>query len=827
MSPIRYSRGASSSDNTPVQREAATADEFFNALLDDYVQATGSAAKDRQYICAPAAPAPDDKLHRSHEAFSRAIGKPHRCKSCALPRRWLGFDIDEGLTPESMSALTQIAQAMSAMVWTTASHTPEAPRLRILVVLDEEAGRHQSISASKAMRARFDRELSARSLPPVKWDTSVDRPEQPVFLMPEDSEVFLNTGSAVSLRELLTEVPEETPEPKAAKTPRSTREPGAELLPSVQRALAELATKVETAPPGERNNALNEAAWAAAQLYQAAPEEIEAALLPAAERAGLRRNESVATVHSGLRGGGQLDERIPPEVDFADLALAPEDNDRDPEWPKCRIEPAASPCADLANANRLVRNYGPEMLFARQIGWYRWTSSRWERGDAIPIAMKIGKLVAAEAKFLEAEADAAAARSDNTLDAVLKANEALNSDKLRKAAKERVAWARVSETFNGMKNTLSVSESMLGVNAESLDQTEHCIGTSDGKLVDLRTGESRKQIQGDLITRSVATSYRSTATCPLWERVISEVFLGDAELIEWFQRFVGYCMTGSTKEQLFVAAHGIGSNGKSTVFSTLLDMMGAYGAVAPQSLLAENDNGSHPTQFMQLRGARFVLASETREQDKLSEATVKWITGGDKISGRYMGKDFVEFDPTHKIVLQTNHKPAIYGQDEGIWRRVRLVPFRARFSDAQKDPTIPERLRAETEGIFAWAVRGAVKWYAGGLPACAVIDAAGAEYRKESDTLGQFLDECCMLGAEHTENASDLYRSYKAWASDGNLRIWSKRTFGTKLSDKGFAASRTAASRRWRGIKLCAVGLRSTDGDFGDLAATGKEHRNG
>lgn len=830
MSSIRYSRGASSSDNTPEQREAPTAEAFFDALLADYVPATGPAAKDRQYICGPAGPAPDDKLHQSHEAFARAIGKPHRCKACARPRRWLGFDIDAGLTQASLSALVETVRSLLAMAWTTASHTPEAPRLRILVVLDEDAGRTQSIAASRAMRARFDRVLDAAALPPVIWDRSVDRPEQPLFMPPEDSTVWIGDGAPVSLRALLAEVPPEPAEEAKPVAPRTQRAPGEPLLPSVQRALEALALQVEQAPQGERNNALNDAAFSAAQLYGVSTEDVEAALLPAAERAGLRRSESVATVHSGLRGGGVMPERVPVELEFFDVAMAPEEvaaeaaaaeaDQPDPAWPRARIEPAASPCADLANANRLVRHYGHEMLYAREIGWHQWKGGRWDRCDPIPVAMRIGNLVAAEARRLDDQAAEAGRLSDSATDAMVRANEALNHEKLKKSAKERHNWARVSETFSGMRNTLAVSESMLGVDPKELDQQQDLLGTLDGKVVDLRTGEVRRQKQSDFITRSTATYYQADAQCPLWLKVLNDVFLGDRELIEWFQCFVGYCLSGSTKEQIFVAAHGSGSNGKSTVFSALLELMGNYGAVAPQSLLAEHDSGVHPTQFMQLRGARFVLASETREQDKLSEATVKWITGSDKISGRYMGKDFVEFSPTHKIVLQTNHKPAIYGQDEGIWRRVRLVPFRAHFGHRQKDDTIPERLRAEFPGILAWAVQGAIKWYASGLPACAVIDAAVAEYRKESDTMGQFLDECCVLGDGHTESVKDLYREYKAWASEANLKIWSKRTFGIKLSDRGFESSRTSTARRWRGLKLKVATLSSV-GDFSDVGDMG------
>ena len=175
-------------------------------------------------------------------------------------------------------------------------------------------------------------------------------------------------------------------------------------------------------------------------------------------------------------------------------------------------------------------------------------------------------------------------------------------------------------------------------------------------------------------------------------------------------------------------------------------VLGPYAGAAPFSMFEHKNKAPIPSDVAATLGKRFITASETDESMRLNESRIKAMTGDDMQSARFMYQDWIEFDATAKIWLVFNHKPEINDESHGMWRRIRLIPFNRTFDGKEQDKTLNGRLQAEAAGILAWAVQGCLEWQRRGLSAPAVVDEATHAYRKESDTLGNFLEECCEVG---------------------------------------------------------------------------------
>lgn len=441
-------------------------------------------------------------------------------------------------------------------------------------------------------------------------------------------------------------------------------------------------------------------------------------------------------------------------------------------------------CSDQANAGRVVKRHGKQVFVAAG-RWYSWDSRRWvpDESNVYRWACELSRMVHAEAASLRAKATAD-----------LSANA-----KLEDIAKALDKWAVKCEMKATIESAVGLARKMLTVDGGLLDRDPWMLNVRNG-VVDLRTGALREHRASDLMTRLVDIDYDPDARAPLWEEVLSRITLEEGRttrpVMSFLQRWFGYCATGLTREQQFVVHHGNGRNGKSTVLDVVADVLGDYAGTAAPGLLMGGGKDRHPTEIADLFGRRMVTAHETGEGGVLREDFVKQATGGDRIKARFMHADFFEFTPTHKIQLLTNHKPVIRGQDEGIWRRVLLVPYLARFGSVEevragrahyvKDVTILDRLLGERAGILAWVVRGAVAWCADGLGAPDSVLAASKDYQTEQDRIGQFLSECCELGVAFSEPLAagmdgGLYPAYCGWSKEGGTLPLAKNRFLSEI----------------------------------------------
>jgi len=366
-------------------------------------------------------------------------------------------------------------------------------------------------------------------------------------------------------------------------------------------------------------------------------------------------------------------------------------------------------------------------------------------------------------------------------------------------------WALGSESARRRRDLVALAraERPIATRFEEFDRDPWLLGTANGVL-DLRTGDLRPGRPSDMLTKSVGYDFDPSARCPRWLRFLDEVFGGDRDLIGFVQLAVGYSLTGDTREQCLFLCHGKGANGKSTMLSTLRAVLGDYAANTPFSTFELGDRSGNTNDLAALAGTRLVSAAETSEARRLNEARVKAVTGGDPVTARFLYTEFFTYVPTYKIWLSMNALPTVAGVDEGIWRRLRLIPFNVSFK-GREDRTLEATLRAEAPGILAWAVDGCLQWQAmGDLGApSAVLDATEA-YRTESDVIGRFLEDRTHEDADprHGVRASDLYSAYSRWCLVMGEKAETASTFGRRLVDLGFEKKRAGAGMFYYGLAL-------------------------
>jgi putative DNA primase/helicase len=322
--------------------------------------------------------------------------------------------------------------------------------------------------------------------------------------------------------------------------------------------------------------------------------------------------------------------------------------------------------------------------------------------------------------------------------------------------------------------------------------------TDARSTIDLRSGIARDPDRLDFITKLTACVAAPAGTPhPLWSAFLDRVTAGDAELQAFLQRYIGYSCTGLTTEHVFVFAYGGGANGKSTFINTVAKVLGDYAAVADMNTFLAGNAERHPTDLAKLAGARLVVAQEVHKGRRWDEPKIKALTGGDKMTARFMRMDFFDFTPTFKLFIAGNHRPRLSNVDEAMRRRLLLVPFTVQIPAAERDPDLPRKLESEWPAILRWCVDGCLAWQRDGLAPPAVVRDATDAYFADEDTLQQWLDDCTHdAGPFAFTRISELFASWKQWCEDRNLKLGSARTLSESLADRGFTKKRDRTGQR-------------------------------
>lgn len=445
---------------------------------------------------------------------------------------------------------------------------------------------------------------------------------------------------------------------------------------------------------------------------------------------------------------------------------------------------------DVGNARRLIEAWGNEFQYVPGWGFVTWDGYRWRR-DQYGAVHRYAKDTVR--------------RMINDAGGLLKMfkTDREHQDDV-KAAKKLLKWAEQSSNDRRINAMIKVAESEAEVVVPLEDfDARHTLFNADNATIDLTTGEAKLPERADHLTKHTKVRYDEKAECPLWQKFILEIMNGDVELADYLQRVVGYCLTGSTIEQVFWVFYGTGSNGKSTFLSIIGQLIGDYSSKTDSNTFRQSKYGSKETELARLQGSRFVWCTEVGENSRLDEEFVKSVTGQEKLRARELYQKGYDYTPEFKLVLATNHKPEIRGQDHGMWRRIVLVPFEVKFEGDRKDRKLHDKLQAELSGILNWAIAGAVRWHKDGLQTPDKATAATNTYREESDVLGEFLGENCLLEKGEEISSAVLMRVYGQFCKENNEKPMSTQAFGRRLTDRGISRRKGSDGR----VILEGIGL--------------------
>ena len=495
---------------------------------------------------------------------------------------------------------------------------------------------------------------------------------------------------------------------------------------------------------------------------------------------------------SALPEGWDLADKPPEGVSIQGLfdgasaksAIQPVSAD-DPEWLSLLSDKGKT---ELANSVRFEKDYGTDARFCHPWGkWIAWTGTHWTQ-DADGVVRKM-------AKKIPAKMWADIGKSETLMN------------------QGTVQFAKNSSKSAGISAMLSLAQSALPVSVSEMDANDWLLNCPNG-TVDLRTGELINHRREDFLTKICPTPFLKNSQCPWWETFMLSIFAGDMETITFMERLLGYALTGDVSEQIMPVFHGSGSNGKSTLLDVIQDVLGHdYTSAAPPNLLMEKKTDSHPTELAGLFGRRLVVAQETNQGARLAEGIVKQLTGGDKLQVRRMREDFWEFDPTHKLILCTNHKPRVRGNDHAIWRRLLLVPFSVTFWNPEngetgepkfrRDNTLRDKLLAEAPGILARLVQACLDWQRDGLNVPDSVRAATTGYKSDSDVIGRFIAECCVTLDSLSISFANFFNAFEKWCSETGENPPSKRSVGLWFQQSNFEAG-FDHGRIYKGLALKA-----------------------
>lgn len=472
-------------------------------------------------------------------------------------------------------------------------------------------------------------------------------------------------------------------------------------------------------------------------------------------------------------------QKVEADGEFGARVTTPEKHTR--AAPKQTKAERAQHRTDLGNAELFVAQHGDAVRHTMGQGWLFYDGTRWARdvtGQVPQLAMKtIRKLFEDALRLGDAE------------------------------RKEQITHALKSENAARIAAMLDLARHFSGVAVSDgvFDKSPWLFNTPAGTVeIDPTTGDyrCRKHRPEDLITKVSPVGFDESADCPTFQRFISEIFLHDEDMVAFTQRAMGSCLVGEPEEILHVWFGG-GDNGKSTLVDVIRHVLGDYATSLPQAFFGKRIGEAIPTDVMDLRGARLAVSHEPDQRMVLDEAKMKYLTGRDVIKARRLYRDPVEFTPNHKLVLVTNHRPAVQTQTRATWRRICLWPFMFTVPAESKDRALGEKLKAEASGILNWLLVGCSEWVSAGrhCDPPKTVQTATEDYKQAEDVLGDWLAECTENAPERTPFC-DLYASYEAWAkARGFEKLFSRRRLSTMLEEHSYQRRTLHGQRLFEGLR--------------------------
>lgn len=525
------------------------------------------------------------------------------------------------------------------------------------------------------------------------------------------------------------------------------------------------AEELSEALPGARNRPFNAISFRLGRLGGAGwidRDEVEAAVFEACQSNGLIEKDGDRKVRQIFNSGWNAGLTQPHPL-LADTGI---------------------PYSEISLAIRFAERFKHELRFVDDRGrWISWDGKRWtdaKRYSAFNRAQQLCREAASEAL----------------------AGKAVNLGGAKKIESGNVV---------GMVEKLARGDERLSITSDMLDQHDWLLNTPGG-VVDLRTGEMSPHDPELLITKMAKVTPDANCPTPTWDAFQQRIADGDGDLVAFKLRWYGYGLTGVTHEQKFVFGWGEGSNGKGTEAHAVSGILDEYHRIVPVKTLVYQRFEGHPTDLAGLAGARLVMASETPEGMNWDEVKIKTLTGGDKITARFMRGDFFDFWPKFKLTVHGNNKPGLKSVDEAIRRRVLLVPYSVTIPAEERDPELGEKLKAEWPGILHKLVQGCLEWQQMGLAAPAVVVEATNAYLDDQDLMAQFLEEWCVVSEGEVVQSSELFAAWREFCEDtGRRAVGQQKDFNDQLEKRGFEKEPTRKGKLFHGLKLVAQAQQKSD----------------
>jgi putative DNA primase/helicase len=432
-------------------------------------------------------------------------------------------------------------------------------------------------------------------------------------------------------------------------------------------------------------------------------------------------------------------------------------------------------------AERFVDEHSDRLRHVHGLGWHEWDSARWMADDQrVDMAYAV-----------------------KTVKNALGALEDLSGDERDELYKD----IRKSESASGLEGLLKIASALkpISVSSRHLDADPYLFNTPGG-TVHLAEGTVAPCDRADLITKVAGAALADDQDQEQEQgrefREFLERILPDHEVRAFVQRLFGYSMLGKVTEHVMPIFTGTGANGKGTLRDAVMAAFGDYAIEVDPAILMESKHERHGAFKMRLRGARLAFCSETEKGKRFAEATMKRLVGGDPIEANLMHKNPITFDPSHTLIMLTNHLPAVSGDDPAVWRRILVVPFDVVIPEEQRDGGLPERLKTAAPAVLGWVYDGWLAYQDQGLNPPEVVRVRTQEYQASSDVLGRFLDERVLCSPHAVVNARELFTAWTTWCYASGEQASSEVAFAESMTARGFEKKKTNAGRIYRGIML-------------------------
>lgn len=472
--------------------------------------------------------------------------------------------------------------------------------------------------------------------------------------------------------------------------------------------------------------------------------------------------------------------------------------------------------SDIGQAKVLAREYGDELMYTAATDLLRYNGVFWEESKQ--------KAVGAAIEFLDLQLEDAKDEVKNTLDALVASGVAeadavsggkrfissLDPEKLKlyekyAGAKAYMAFVMKRRDMKYIASALQTLKPLVNADVAELDSDPYLLNTPT-HTYDLRKGIAGRQDHNpkDKITK--VTSYDpDDKGKDIWLAALDEFYCGDSELIDYVQQMFGQAIIGKVLIEALIIAYGEGGNGKSTFGNAILRVLGSYGGTISADALTVGCKRNVKPELAEAKGKRLLIAAELEEGMRLNTSMVKQLCSTDVIEAEKKYKDPFHFIPTHALLLYTNHLPRVGAMDDGIWRRLIIIPFNAKINPKIDIKNYADFLAENAGGyILKWLIEGAEKViknnYKPKIPK--IVENAVRKYRRDNDWISHFLEDCCELGDGFESKSSEFYDTYRAYCARTGEYVRNSAEFYSALESRNIGRKRTNKGKFVVGVRL-------------------------